>query len=49
VEDLDGETPDATAAEDGRREDDRDALLAEGAEILVDYLSLRQTAAVGAP
>jgi carboxyl-terminal processing protease len=45
---LDGEAPDAAAAET-EEEDERDALLAEGAEILVDYLSLRQTAALGSP
>ena len=37
------------ASEEENDEEDRDALLAEGAEILVDYLSLRQTAAVSAP
>ena len=36
-------------SEEENDEEDRDALLAEGAEILVDYLSLRQTAAVSAP
>lgn len=45
---LDGEAPDAAAPET-EEEDERDALLAEGAEILVDYLSLRQTAALSSP
>ena len=39
----------ALPEEEENDEEDRDALLAEGAEILVDYLSLRQTAAVSAP
>lgn len=48
VEDLESDAAnDLTEEEDD--EEDRDALLAEGAEILVDYLSLRQTAAVSAP
>ncbi len=46
---LDGGAPDAEAADAEEDEDERDALLAEGAEILVDYLSLRQTAALGSP
>jgi carboxyl-terminal processing protease len=51
VEDLEGdaESDVAVTEEEENDEDDRDALLAEGAEILVDYLSLRQTAAVSAP
>jgi carboxyl-terminal processing protease len=48
VEDLESDA-DSDLAEEEDDEEDRDALLAEGAEILVDYLSLRQTAAVSAP
>ena len=51
VEDLESDAPSnvSLAEEEEDDEEDRDALLAEGAEILVDYLSLRQTAAVSAP
>ena len=52
VEDLEGDAASdlaLTGEEEDDDENDRDALLAEGAEILVDYLSLRQTAAVNAP
>ena len=48
VEDLESDAA-SDLAEEEDDEEDRDALLAEGAEILVDYLSLRQTAAVSAP
>jgi carboxyl-terminal processing protease len=51
VEDLESDAASDVALpeEEENDEEDRDALLAEGAEILVDYLSLRQTAAVSAP
>ena len=48
VDDLESDAA-SEASEEENDEEDRDALLAEGAEILVDYLSLRQTAAVSAP
>ena len=55
VDDFEGDAESDAALTESEDEDDdddeedRDALLAEGAEILVDYLSLRQTAAVSAP
>ena len=48
VDDLESDAA-SEVSEEENDEEDRDALLAEGAEILVDYLSLRQTAAVSAP
>ena len=48
MDDLESDAA-SEASEEENDEEDRDALLAEGAEILVDYLSLRQTAAVSAP